>query len=187
MQPASQPTKLKNDTLLRALAREPTAYTPIWLMRQAGRYLPEYNATRAKAGSFLKLAKSPALVDDLRIAVANDGHDLEASKKFAVSIPQAAWFDSSEEMFAQFRPDIVSVGAVHGFNGDFAREALSRDIAVVSDKPIAANWPQFHALAAAAAKTDRPLITELPTRWDPAYDARGSHVLGNHPKLAGSG
>jgi uroporphyrinogen decarboxylase len=56
-----QPPALKNDTLLRALARQPTAYTPIWLMRQAGRYLPEYNATRARAGSFLKLAKSPAL------------------------------------------------------------------------------------------------------------------------------
>ena len=52
---------LKNDSLLRALARAPTAWTPIWLMRQAGRYLPEYNATRARAGSFLKLAKSPAL------------------------------------------------------------------------------------------------------------------------------
>ncbi len=52
---------MSNDTLLKALARQPTAYTPIWLMRQAGRYLPEYNATRAKAGSFLKLAKTPAL------------------------------------------------------------------------------------------------------------------------------
>jgi uroporphyrinogen decarboxylase len=52
---------LSNDTLLRALARQPTETTPIWLMRQAGRYLPEYNATRAKAGSFLKLAKTPAL------------------------------------------------------------------------------------------------------------------------------
>ena len=50
-----------NDTLLRALLRQPTDYTPVWLMRQAGRYLPEYNATRARAGSFLQLAKSPAL------------------------------------------------------------------------------------------------------------------------------
>ncbi|MGH9577431.1 MAG: uroporphyrinogen decarboxylase [Terriglobales bacterium] len=58
---------LKNDTLLRALAREPTGYTPIWLMRQAGRYLPEYNATRAKAGSFLKLAKSPALATEVAL------------------------------------------------------------------------------------------------------------------------
>lgn len=56
-----------NDTLLRALAREPTEYTPIWLMRQAGRYLPEYNATRARAGSFLKLAKSPALATEVAL------------------------------------------------------------------------------------------------------------------------
>ena len=61
LQAALTPSGLKNDSLLRALAREPTAWTPIWLMRQAGRYLPEYNATRARAGSFLKLAKSPAL------------------------------------------------------------------------------------------------------------------------------
>ena len=50
---------LKNDTLLRALLRQPTDYTPVWLMRQAGRYLPEYNATRKRAGSFLGLCKSP--------------------------------------------------------------------------------------------------------------------------------
>jgi uroporphyrinogen decarboxylase len=56
-----------NDVLLRALAREPTEYTPIWLMRQAGRYLPEYNATRAKAGSFLKLAKTPALAAEVAL------------------------------------------------------------------------------------------------------------------------
>jgi len=58
---------LKNDTLLRALARQPTDYTPVWLMRQAGRYLPEYNATRAKAGSFLGLAKSPALATEVTL------------------------------------------------------------------------------------------------------------------------
>jgi len=58
---------LSNDSLLRALAREPTEYTPIWLMRQAGRYLPEYNATRAKAGSFLRLAKSPALATEVAL------------------------------------------------------------------------------------------------------------------------
>ena len=62
-----QSTDLKNDTLLRALAREPTAHTPVWLMRQAGRYLPEYNATRAKAGSFLKLAKTPALAAEVAL------------------------------------------------------------------------------------------------------------------------
>ena len=41
----------KNDTFLRALLKEPTEYTPLWLMRQAGRYLPEYRETRARAGS----------------------------------------------------------------------------------------------------------------------------------------
>ena len=50
---------LKNDNLLRALLRQPTDHTPIWIMRQAGRYLPEYNATRKRAGSFLALAKNP--------------------------------------------------------------------------------------------------------------------------------
>jgi uroporphyrinogen decarboxylase len=52
-------SKLKNDTLIRALLRQPTPYTPVWIMRQAGRYLPEYNATRGRAGSFLALAKNP--------------------------------------------------------------------------------------------------------------------------------
>jgi len=52
---------MQNDTFLRALMRQPTPYTPIWIMRQAGRYLPEYNATRKQAGSFLALAKTPEL------------------------------------------------------------------------------------------------------------------------------
>ena len=47
---------LKNDTFLRACLRQETDYTPIWMMRQAGRFLPEYRATRAKAGSFMGLA-----------------------------------------------------------------------------------------------------------------------------------
>ena len=47
---------LLNDSFLRACLRQPTSHTPVWLMRQAGRYLPEYRATRAKAGSFMGLA-----------------------------------------------------------------------------------------------------------------------------------
>ncbi|MDI1268508.1 MAG: uroporphyrinogen decarboxylase [Polaromonas sp.] len=50
---------LQNDTFLRACLRQATDYTPVWLMRQAGRYLPEYRASRAKAGSFMGLATSP--------------------------------------------------------------------------------------------------------------------------------
>jgi len=50
---------LKNDVFIRALMRAEVPYTPTWLMRQAGRYLPEYNATRARAGSFMGLAQNP--------------------------------------------------------------------------------------------------------------------------------
>jgi uroporphyrinogen decarboxylase len=59
--------KLKNDILIRALLREPTPYTPVWLMRQAGRYLPEYNQTRARAGSFLALCKNPDLATEVTL------------------------------------------------------------------------------------------------------------------------
>ena len=58
---------MQNDTLLRALMREPTPYTPVWIMRQAGRYLPEYNETRRKAGSFLKLAQTPELACEVTL------------------------------------------------------------------------------------------------------------------------
>ena len=59
--------KLKNDTLIRALLRQPTPYTPVWIMRQAGRYLPEYNATRARAGSFLGLCRNPDLAVEVTL------------------------------------------------------------------------------------------------------------------------
>jgi uroporphyrinogen decarboxylase len=56
-----------NDTLLRALRREAIDYVPIWLMRQAGRYLPEYNATRSRAGSFMRLCQDPALATEVTL------------------------------------------------------------------------------------------------------------------------
>jgi len=58
---------LKNDVFLRALARKHTPYTPIWLMRQAGRYLEEYRATRARAGSFMGLAQNPAFATEVTL------------------------------------------------------------------------------------------------------------------------
>lgn len=60
-------THLKNDTFLRALLRQPTDYTPVWMMRQAGRYLPEYNETRRRAGSFLDLCKNPDLATEVTL------------------------------------------------------------------------------------------------------------------------
>jgi uroporphyrinogen decarboxylase len=57
----------RNDTFLRALRRETTEHVPIWLMRQAGRYLPEYNATRSRAGSFMRLCQNPALAAEVTL------------------------------------------------------------------------------------------------------------------------
>ncbi|MFL0804979.1 MAG: uroporphyrinogen decarboxylase [Agarilytica sp.] len=54
-------TELQNDIFLRALMRQPIERTPVWMMRQAGRYLPEYRAVRAKAGDFMSVCKNPEL------------------------------------------------------------------------------------------------------------------------------
>jgi uroporphyrinogen decarboxylase len=60
-------TSLKNDRFLRALLREPVDMTPVWMMRQAGRYLPEYRATRARAGSFMDLCRNPELACEVTL------------------------------------------------------------------------------------------------------------------------
>jgi uroporphyrinogen decarboxylase len=59
--------KLKNDRFLRALQRQPVDVTPVWIMRQAGRYLPEYRATREKAGSFMQLCTHPELACEVTL------------------------------------------------------------------------------------------------------------------------
>ncbi|MGH8529364.1 MAG: uroporphyrinogen decarboxylase [Nevskiales bacterium] len=64
-------TELKNDLLLRALLRQPVERTPAWIMRQAGRYLPEYRATRAKAGDFLTLCRTPELACEVTLQPVN--------------------------------------------------------------------------------------------------------------------
>jgi uroporphyrinogen decarboxylase len=81
---------LKNDLFLRALMREPTPRTPLWMMRQAGRYLPEYRATRAKAGSFLDLCMNPQLACEVTLQPL-DRYRLDAAILFSdiLTIPHA--------------------------------------------------------------------------------------------------
>ena len=60
-------TELQNDLFLRALLREPTERTPVWIMRQAGRYLPEYREVRAQAGDFMSLCRNPELACEVTL------------------------------------------------------------------------------------------------------------------------
>jgi uroporphyrinogen decarboxylase len=60
-------TPLKNDTFIKALLKQPVAYTPVWMMRQAGRYLPEYRQVREQAGSFLNLCTNPELACEVTL------------------------------------------------------------------------------------------------------------------------
>ncbi|MGO4502039.1 MULTISPECIES: uroporphyrinogen decarboxylase [unclassified Dyella] len=81
---------LKNDRFLRALRREATDTTPVWVMRQAGRYLPEYRATRARAGSFMALAQSPELACEVTLQPL-ERFELDAAILFSdiLTIPDA--------------------------------------------------------------------------------------------------
>ena len=83
-------SQLQNDTFIRALLRQPTEYTPIWLMRQAGRYLPEYKATRAFAGDFMALCRNKDLATEVTLQPI-DRFNLDAAILFSdiLTVPDA--------------------------------------------------------------------------------------------------
>lgn len=75
---------LQNDNFLRACLRQPVDHVPVWLMRQAGRYLPEYRATRARAGDFLSLCTTPELACEVTLQPI-DRFPLDAAILFRIS------------------------------------------------------------------------------------------------------
>jgi len=81
---------LENDTFLRALLRRRVDYTPVWIMRQAGRYLPEYRAARARAGNFMDLCRNPELACEVTLQPL-DRFPLDAAILFSdiLTIPDA--------------------------------------------------------------------------------------------------
>lgn len=83
-------TELQNDRFLKALAKEPVDVTPVWMMRQAGRYLPEYRATRAHAGSFMDLCRNAELACEVTLQPL-ERYPLDAAILFSdiLTIPDA--------------------------------------------------------------------------------------------------
>ncbi|MBJ9977348.1 uroporphyrinogen decarboxylase [Pseudomonas sp. S75] len=94
-------TALKNDRFLRALLKQPVDVTPVWMMRQAGRYLPEYRASRASAGDFMSLCKNPQFACEVTLQPL-DRYPLDAAILFSdiLTIPdamgQGLYFETGE-------------------------------------------------------------------------------------------
>ena len=109
---------LQNDSFLRACLRQPTDYTPVWLMRQAGRYLPEYRATRARAGSFMGLATNTDYATEVTLQPL-ERYPLDAAILFSdiLTVPDAmglglSFANGEGPRFAAPLRDEAAVGAL---------------------------------------------------------------------------
>lgn len=120
--------KPKNDTLIRALLREPVDRTPVWIMRQAGRYLPEYLKTRAEAGSFMNLCQTPELACEVTLQPLRR-FDLDAAIVFSdiLTIPDVMgmglYFEEGKGPI--FANPIKSAQDIHNLPRPDVRESLA--------------------------------------------------------------
>jgi uroporphyrinogen decarboxylase len=127
-------TELKNDRFLRALARQPVDRTPIWMMRQAGRYLPEYRATRKQAGSFLDLCKNDELACEVTLQPLRR-YPMDAAILFSdiLTVPDALglglYFEEGEG--PRFRKTVRSEADLAGLNTITAEDDLDYVMAAV--------------------------------------------------------
>ena len=128
-------TELKNDRFLRAMPRQPVDRTPIWMMRQAGRYLPEYRATRAQAGSFLDLCKNAELACEVTMQPLRR-YDMDAAILFSdiLTIPDALglglYFEEGEG--PKFRKTVRSEADLAGLQSFNAEDDLGYVMNAVS-------------------------------------------------------
>ena len=120
-------SELKNDRFLRALLREPVDRTPVWMMRQAGRYLPEYRATRAEAGSFLDLCKNAEMACEVTLQPLRR-YPFDAAILFSdiLTVPDALglglYFEEGEG--PRFRRTVRSEADLAGLNSISAEDDL---------------------------------------------------------------
>ena len=135
---------LLNDTLIRALLQQPTDYTPVWLMRQAGRYLPEYNQTRARAGSFLALCKNPDLATEVTLQPL-ERFPLDAAILFSdiLTIPDAMGLGLSFQQGEgpQFERPLREEWAIRDLRAGRADEALIGRVMVAAQIPANGDSP----------------------------------------------
>lgn len=127
-------SELKNDRFLRALLRQPVDQTPVWMMRQAGRYLPEYRATRQQAGSFLDLCKNTELACEVTMQPLRR-YPMDAAILFSdiLTIPDALglglYFEEGEG--PRFRKTVRSEADLAGLNSFTADDDLDYVMAAV--------------------------------------------------------